>query len=46
VISRKRPASIVSTVLGLSKTPYVYVAANNHDPDGDSNGTRITVTRP
>ena len=27
--------------------PYdVYVPASNHDPDGDSNGTKITVTRP
>ena len=33
-------------VLGLSKSSYSYVPASNHDPDGDSNGTRITVTRP
>jgi len=43
---KKATASIAFTVLGLSKTSYVYVAANNHDPDGDSNGTGITVTRP
>jgi serine protease AprX len=43
---KKTTTSIVFTVLGLSKTSYVYVAADNHDPDGDSNGTRITVTRP
>ena len=42
----KSHASIVFVVLGLSKATYSYVAANNHDPDGDSNGTRITVTRP
>lgn len=39
-------ASIVSTVLGLASSGYTYQAAGNHDPDGDSNGTRITVTRP
>jgi hypothetical protein len=38
--------SIVFTVLGLSKASHVYVAANNHDPDGDSNGTKILVIRP
>jgi serine protease AprX len=38
--------SIVFTVLGLSKASYVYVPASDHDPDGDSNGTKITVTRP
>jgi serine protease AprX len=38
--------SIDFTVLGLSKSSYSYVAASNHDPDGDSDGTRITVTRP
>jgi serine protease AprX len=43
---RKTKASIVFTVLGLSKASYVYVPASNHDPDGDSNGTKITVTRP
>ena len=38
--------SIVFTVLDLSKASYTYVAADNHDPDGDSDGDRITVTRP
>ena len=43
---RNTRVSIVFTVLGLSKASHVYVAANNHDPDGDSNGTKILVTRP
>jgi len=43
---KKTRASIVFTVLRLSKASYVYVSASNHDPDGDSNGTKITVTRP
>jgi serine protease AprX len=38
--------SIQFVVIGLSKSTYSYVAANNHDPDGDSNGTSIIVTRP
>jgi serine protease AprX len=45
---RKSRASIVFTVLGLSKAGNVYVAADNHDEvDADaSNGTKITVNRP
>jgi serine protease AprX len=43
---KKTKVSIVFTVLGLTKASYTYVAASNHDPDGDSNGTSITVTRP
>ena len=39
-------ASIVFTVLGLTKSGYTYQSAANHDPDGDSTGTKITVTRP
>ena len=38
--------SIEFVVLGLSKGGYTYAAASNHDPDGDSNGTKIVVTRP
>ena len=43
---KKTRASIVFIVVGLSKSGYAYVATNNHDPDGDSDGTRTTVTRP
>ena len=43
---RRTRASIGFVVLGLSKASYVYAAGSNHDPDGDSDGTRITVTRP
>jgi serine protease AprX len=39
-------ASIVFTVLGLTKSGYAYQSGGNHDPDGDSTGTKITVTRP
>jgi serine protease AprX len=39
-------ASIVFTVLGLTRSGFTYQSAANHDPDGDSTGTKITVTRP
>jgi len=42
----KSRTSVVFAVLGLSKPSYTYAAGDNHDPDGDSDGTRITVTRP
>ena len=43
---RRSRASIVFVMLVISKPSYVYAAGRNHDPDGDSDGTRITVTRP
>jgi serine protease AprX len=43
---RRSRASIVLTVLNVTKAGSTYVAAANHDPDGDSNGSRITATRP
>jgi PKD repeat protein len=33
------------SVTGVSKEKYVYTPAVNHDPDGDSNGTRIAIPR-
>jgi hypothetical protein len=33
------------TVTGVSKSGYAYTPAANHDPDGGSTGTRITVTK-
>jgi alkaline phosphatase len=38
--------SVTFTVAGVTKTGYLYQPADNHDPDGDSTGTTITVTRP
>jgi lysophospholipase L1-like esterase len=34
------------TVGSMSEAGYTYQPAANHDPDGDSNGTAITVARP
>ena len=37
--------SVTFTVNNVTKAASTYVSANNHDPDADSNGTRIIVTR-
>jgi serine protease AprX len=39
----KTTLSTVFTVTAASKSGYGYDASANHDPDGDSNGTTITV---
>ena len=43
----KRSVKSVSfTVASVTMAGKTYVAASNHDPDGDSNGTTIKVSRP
>ena len=44
----KRTKSVSFSVTDLSDASgtYSYAAGDNHDPDGDSNGTAITVPRP
>ncbi len=42
----KKQTSLTFTVTGLAKSAYTYRAADNHDPDGDSSGTSITVVKP
>ena len=39
-------ASVRFTVTNVTAPGYTYDAAANHDPDGDSNGTRIVVPQP
>jgi hypothetical protein len=39
-------ASVTFTVDNVTHTSYAYVPADNHDPDGDSDGTSITVSAP
>jgi Beta-propeller repeat len=39
-------SSVTFTVSNLSKSGYSYTSSINHDPDGDSNGTSILVSRP
>jgi serine protease AprX len=42
----KRQTSITLTVDNVSASGATYDAAANHDPDGDSNGTSISVAKP
>jgi len=39
-------ANVRLTVLSLVSSGLTYAPADNHDPDGDSTGTVITVARP
>ena len=42
----KKTASVTFTVTNVVLAAFVYKPADNHDPDGDSNGTTITVIKP
>jgi hypothetical protein len=43
---QNRRASVTFTVSSLSGSGFTYAAGANHDPDGESNGTSITVLKP
>jgi hypothetical protein len=38
--------SVSFTITGVELAPYLYNPSNNHDPDGDSNGTVIVSYQP
>jgi hypothetical protein len=38
--------SVTFTVTGVTRAPLTYKSSANHDPDGDSNGTSIMVSKP
>jgi hypothetical protein len=42
----KRWSTVTFTVDGVAHATLTYDATANHDPDGDSNGTSITVAKP
>jgi dipeptidyl aminopeptidase/acylaminoacyl peptidase len=42
----KKTASATFTVVNVTHATFTYKSADNHDPDGDSNGTVITLSRP
>jgi hypothetical protein len=44
-ISKQNPNATL-TITSVTHASLTYSAAANHDPDGDSNGTSITVARP
>jgi thermitase len=43
---RKRDGSVTFTVAGVTASGLNYSAGQNHDPDGESNGTAITIAKP
>jgi PKD repeat protein len=45
-LSRSVNASVTFSVTSLTAAGATYYPSENHDPDGDSDGTRITVPRP
>lgn len=45
-LSKKKFASAIFSVTNVTLSGYTYDSGANHDPDGDSNGTTITVYRP
>lgn len=42
----KSLGGVVLTISGLSADGYEYLAVDDHDPDGDSSGSSITVAKP
>ena len=44
-ISRQNP-SVTFTISNITFGLYTYASGDNHDPDGDSNGTAITINKP
>ena len=42
----KRTTTVAFSVSGINLSGSAYQAGANHDPDGDSNGTTITVAKP
>jgi PKD repeat protein len=41
----KTVSSVLFTVTSVARPTFVYKPADNHDPDGESNGTTITVPK-
>jgi subtilisin family serine protease len=42
----KKVTSVQFSVSAAAKSGYVYQSSANHDPDGDSNGITVTITKP
>jgi PKD repeat protein len=42
----KKTRSVAWSVTSVVRTPYVYASGSNHDPDGDSDGSGMTVLKP
>jgi PKD repeat protein len=42
----KNTKSVAFTIVNATSPTFLYRSVDNHDPDGDSNGTSITVSNP
>jgi len=42
----KSKTTAVFAVTNVTASGASYVSSSNHDPDGDSNGTSITIDKP
>ena len=42
----KKTQNVMFTIVNVTKSTYLYTSFDNHDLDGDSNGTNITVRSP
>ena len=42
----KNTRNVIFTIVNMAHATLTYNAPDNHDPDGDSNGTGITLSRP
>ena len=42
----RKKTSVLFAVTNLQSTGDTYQSSSNHDPDADSNGTSISVSRP
>ena len=45
-VTVRKADSVTFAVTSISHASYTYEPATNHDPDGDSNGTSITIAAP
>jgi hypothetical protein len=43
---RNGKRSVTFTISSITEATLTYASGNNHDPEVDSNGTRIVVPRP
>ena len=42
----RQKASVTFAITSVNVSGLTYTAADNHDPDGDSNGSSITILKP
>ncbi|MCI0419610.1 MAG: S8 family serine peptidase [Acidobacteria bacterium] len=45
-LSKKKVSSVIFSVAGVTHPSFSYNSAANHEPDGDSTGSSITVSKP